>query len=269
MSDEPAIVTVATNPLLLVARYLDRADADPSKLERLADLVEWHEKREAERAEAVAEIACQREMPVVVRDADNSRTGKKYARVETIQESIRQAMLKHGFSLSWSQGDAPWEGWTRVLCVRSHISGHKRTYQGDYPLDGKGAKGGSVMNDLQGVVSAHTYAQKDMLRLMWNITIADKDRDGESNGNGTINGDQIAAINDLLAACEKKGEPFAIKDVQRFLAFAINCAMPTKDESPLSLAEVPAARFTAVVTYLTSRLANGPSKPQTAKGAAK
>ena len=199
------------DPLMLLQTLIEKG-ADAEQLGKMTDLVERWQASAAKMAFAKAMNFCQSEMPVIVRDDYNSHTKSPYVRLETLQNVIRPIYTRHGFSISWSQGERAAEGLSRVVGTLFHIDGHSERYQGDYPIDGAGAKGGQVMNPLQGTVSSHTYAQKDMLRLMFNLTIMDKDADG-NQADSICAPDQVGVINDLIRDCEANGNPV---DLPRF-----------------------------------------------------
>jgi hypothetical protein len=170
----------ASNPMLWLERAIEKG-VDATTLGKLTDLVERWQANLAKTAFAVAMNACQKEMPRIVKDATNAHTNGKYVLLETLRDAITPIYLKHGFSLSWSQRESSKPGETIVLCTLYHVGGHSHVYEGAYPIDGQGAKGSGVMSALQGTVSAHTYAQRDMLRLMFDITIAGQDKDGQTD----------------------------------------------------------------------------------------
>lgn len=207
----PTTALAEAGPMSLLRLAVEKG-AGADELEKLAALAERLEANRAKAAFAQAMNECQKEMPVVVRDAQNKRVSterKTYVKLESLQATVRPIYTKHGFSVSWSQGEAPREGLTRVLARLYHIGGHSEGYQGDYPLDGEGAKGAAIMNPLQGTVSSHTYAQRDMLRLMFSITIVDKDFDG-NRGPAPSEGilaDQVDELNALVAAHDSKPGP--------------------------------------------------------------
>ncbi len=252
--------TRPTDPLVEIAALIREGKTDAATVKELVQLHTFVADRAARQAFIDALNECQKELPRVIRNADNNRTNKKYANLDRLQELVTPVTLKHGFSLSWDTGEAPQPELTRVLAILSHRSGHTHVFKGDYAIDGKGAKGGEVMNALQGMVSSHTYAQRDMLRMIFNITIADADKDGESR---PVSGQQIVTINGLLSLCEKAGYPV---NMLTFLPWALSRKAPAEGEEPLSLADMPDARFEAVVEWLTKRAEFGPAKPVKAGG---
>ncbi len=188
-------------------------------------------------------------MPRIVK-CKAGRNKAMYAPLEEIQKAVDPVMMKYGFSPSFTTAEPPSPGLTRVVCNLFHKSGHSERYQGDYSIDGKGAKGGEVMNELQGMVSSHTYAQRDMLRLIWFITIEGADKDGERSR--VIDGEQIGVINDLLVEFDTAGDAV---DMRAFLGmFRIE-----------NLADMPANRFAEAVRQLTRRRLTAKDKRRTGK----
>ncbi len=234
----PTEVTVPiSNMEVLLAKMIEnKAGAD--ELGKMMSLFERWQAAEAKKAFAASMNLAQQDMPRVIKDADNSHTRSRYVLLETLQAAIAPVIARHGFSLSWSQGDAPQPHLTRVVATLFHTGGHSERYQGDYPIDGVGAKGGSVMNPLQGTVSAHTYAQKDMLRLMFNITIAGRDLDGNGAGPTLITEAEITEINTLVEQTST--------DYDAFLRWA-----STAQGVPLeSLADMTKATVTKALDFL-------------------
>ncbi len=193
----PDLVEAPVGEMNWLERAIERG-VDAPTLEKLIDLKQRMEDRIARQAFALAMNHCQKEMPRLVKDTKGQNN--QYVQLETLKDRCSPIWLKHGFSISWSQSDSPSPDLTRVVATLYHTDGHFERYQGDYPIDGRGAKGGGVMTPLQGTVSAHTYAQRDMIRLMFDLTIAGKDLDGAAT-NGRIDAATIKLINTLWDEC--------------------------------------------------------------------
>lgn len=187
-------------------RIVEKGVIDPDAIGKLIDLKCKMEDRLARSAYQSAMTACQAEMPTVVRATKNGRTSKLYANLETILALAKPVYSKHGFSLSFGEGESHLPDHTRVLLDVMHREGHVVRYQGDYPLDGKGAKGGEVMNAIQGHVSSNTYAQRDMVRKVFALVIADSDLDGEPVVQYATQ-QEILEINTLIDKCAEVGKP--------------------------------------------------------------
>lgn len=168
------------------------------QLRQLVELQEHMAEHAAKQAFAKAMHACQMEMPTVVRDAQNTHTRSKYAFLETIQKQAKPIYSKHGFSLMFGEADCPLTGYKRTTCDCVHEQGHVRSYHLDLPIDGTGAKGGAnSMNAVQGCISTTSYGQRRLLCMIFNITIADEDDDG-NGATQKITQDQYALLEELI-----------------------------------------------------------------------
>jgi hypothetical protein len=185
-------------PIEILQTAVERG-LDASQLEKLMDLQERWEKSQAEKAYNAAMTACQEEMPPVVTDATNPDTHSRFARFETIQQVAKPIYNKHGFALSFGDGDTcPLEGWKRIVCDCRHDAGHCVRYHVDLPVDGIGAKGNPIggMNRVQGCVSTNSYGERVLTCNIFNITITGKDKDGR--GSERISEKHIVTLNEWL-----------------------------------------------------------------------
>src|SRR4051794_30455432 len=93
----------AVPPSLL--NFIERASRDDSidleKLERLLQMQERLVAEDARKAFNAAMSAAQGQMRPVWRDAANSQTNSRYAKLETIDDKIRPIYTEHGFSLTF------------------------------------------------------------------------------------------------------------------------------------------------------------------------
>jgi len=179
------------SPLALIRQAVELG-LGPEQLKALVDLQEQVRASRAKEEFAAAMNACQEELPLIVKDANNSQTKSTYVRMETVQHLAKPVISKHGFSLSFGEADSPNPEMKRTICDVRHRAGHLEQYHLDLPLDGVGAKGNAIgaMNRVQAAVSTGTYAQRYLTCRIFNITIAETDRDGaqlhpnpEPNGN--------------------------------------------------------------------------------------
>lgn len=167
------------NPLAMLSAAL-QSGTDPAKLEKLMDLADRWKAQQAAELYAEAMNAAQAEMPCVVRDAENTHTKKRYARLEAVNTIIRPVYTRHGFSLSFGTAKADTEGWVRIVCDVSHVGGCTRQYRLDLPPDGKGAQGGANMNAVQGIGSTFSYGRRYLTLNIFNVTVADEDMDAQA-----------------------------------------------------------------------------------------
>lgn len=241
--DETAMVPV--NPMTILDR-LTAQQVDPDKLGRVIDLVQAWNDEQARKAFARAMVACQREMPDVIDDAKNNQTGSTYALLETVQRIAKPVYTRWGFSLSWSEGDVK-DGLREVLMTVRHEDGHSEVHKGHYPIDGEGPKGGRTMNQLQGTVSAHTYAQRDMMRQLFNLVLAGEDRDG--NDFTPLSDDQVAKINTLLERCYKEIKDYNSQGFWNWIH--------GEDATQKRMRELSATQFDRAVMGLSKKLEQG------------
>ncbi len=234
MSDEKqqneVIAVREPTPMTLLEKAIS-ANMDVEKLEKLMALQERYKAGQALEAFTTAMNACQRDLPVVVKDANNAHTRSRYALLETILHTIKPTITKNGFSLSFSEGETTKENCMRVVAKVRHISGHTEESHLDIPLDGKGAKGGSVMTETHGKSSTFSYGKRYLTCAIFNVVVAGEDLDGNRvEDQEPISDEQSKTIEDLIGLCEDLGG----KTVRaKFMAW-IECE---------KLEEIPASRF--------------------------
>jgi hypothetical protein len=181
MSEEPTTAVAEFRaPASSLIEVISRAAADPSiNIEKLQQLLAMHERiaeRQAETDYDEAMNAAQTEMRAIATDANNPQTHSKYASYGALDKALRPIYTRHGFALSFFQGDGAPEGFIRISC-RVSRGGHKETPHLDMPADGKGAKGGDVMTKTHATGAAITYGRRYLLGMIFNIAVGE-DLDG-------------------------------------------------------------------------------------------
>lgn len=146
---------------------------------------------EAEQQFNAAFVALQREMPKVqanrpVMNSEKSGGGLRYkfAPYEDIMAQVQPHLMKHGFTVSYSQRyDGP-----RIIvkCILRHTSGHHAENECAVRI-GKGPPGSS---ETQGDGAASTYAKRFALCDALNIVIG-KDIDGGQGDDASVDGGNI------------------------------------------------------------------------------
>lgn len=185
------LTEVTATPMQLIALAIQH-DADPDRLEKLMALQERYESAQAEKAFAAAMHAAQQAIPSVVKDGLNLHTKKKYALLESIQKQVKPIYEGHGFCLSFGEADCPLEKHKRTVCDVTHTAGHTRRYHLDLPVDSSGS-----MNAIQGCISTTSYAQRRLLAMIFNITLAGEDDDGQG-ATQAITETQVSELNNLI-----------------------------------------------------------------------
>lgn len=220
---------------------ISRAASDPTidveKMERLVELSRSIKRDEAEAAFNVAMSTCQEEMRPISADATNPQTKSRYASYGKLDKVLRPIYTRHGFSLSFSDGETTKPEHVRVTCLVRHKQGHKESHWKDMAADGKGAKGGDVMTKTHALGAAQQYGMRYLLKGIFNVAIGEDDRDGNDSDEPTLNEKQVA---DLEALISEVGA-----DKARFLKH-IQCS---------SLGQILAKNFPAVVKLLEAKRA--------------
>lgn len=217
------------NETTAIIQVIERAAMNPSvdidKMERLLEMQERIMARNAKNAFASAFAAMQPELPVIKERGGitdrNGRVQSRYALWEDMNEAIRPALAKHGFSLSFRTG---YEGDKIVVTgVLLHREGHSEETTMHLPLDMSGSK-----NAVQGVGSSTSYGKRYTAQALLNLTSGvSEDDDGKATATAeVIDEDQVATLRRLLASISTPEERFlkfikvaALEDIRadRFL----------------------------------------------------
>lgn len=242
-------VLVKLSPSQMSTRLLDKVLDNPNhKAEELSRVVDLHEKLVAIRAKelyALAMAACQREMPVVVKDATNPSTKSKYAKLETVHKAIKPVYLRHGFSISWGMGEGGPEGHIRLLADVHHEGGMSKQYTFDIPKDGLGPKGQPLaMNAPQAAGSTMSYGRRYGECLIFDITIADEDDDAQGGPDKVVTHAQAMELTTLIKACDEENLTNDILDwVGEQMKLPEGKRLETVEEIPLSYFELVRRRL--------------------------
>ena len=233
LTDTPAIA--GFDPVAAVLK-LATTGADPAVIERFSALAEKWAKDLAEKAYNSDMNACQREMPTVVREEINQSTKKKYAPVEAVQRVAKPIYIKYGFALSFSTSRTSREGFYDVTCDVMHKQGHTvRHTLHDVPLDNVGPRGDPNKTAVQGMMSIMSYGLGRLIRMIFNITVADEDKDGQKNSNG-LTPEQTDKINMMLKDAKSSQEEL--------------CAYLQVE----SVSDIPVSRFDEVCGMIERRI---------------
>jgi hypothetical protein len=185
--------------MAVIARAASDPSVDMDKMERLLQMKERIDARDAEAQFNVALCAAQAETGRVSADATNPQTKSHYASYAKLDKVLRPIYTRHGFALSFDEGDSPKPEHIRVLCHLTHSAGHRRTYQKDMPADGKGAKGGDVMTKTHAAGAAMSYGMRYLLKGIFNVAVGEDDTDGNDSHEPTLTDEQIANVDALLS----------------------------------------------------------------------
>lgn len=179
--------------LALIERMAINPAVDADKMGKLVDLQLKVMNRQAEIEFNEAMSRLQPKLPQIKREA-KSHNGN-YARYEDVDRVVRPLYTNEGFTINFDT-----KGQTHFGTI-SHRAGHSKTCQIDFAPDKSGNK-----NDPQAIISALSYAKRNLLQMLLNIVTTGEDNDG--NG---------APITDEQAAEIKQGLKDSGLDVGKFL----------------------------------------------------
>lgn len=235
----PATVADMGGGLLAV---IERAARDPNvdidKMERLIEMQERVQRRNAEVAFYDALAVMQPKLPIITEKGGiKDRSGKvqsTYALWEDINEAISPILSEHGFSLTFKGRTE--DGKFITVGILAHRDGHRETTEVELPADNSGSK-----NAVQAIGSAKSYGKRYAAFDLLNITTRGADDDGNAAGNAqTIDEGQAKALRDLIKV-KNKSEA-------KFVAYLASSAR----YSIAKLEDIHAADFDAAMRELRS-----------------
>lgn len=174
--ESAAIVQAGESATIL--QVIQRAAADPQcdieKMERLMQMHERFQARQAEQQYAEALAIMQQELPSIserggIKDK-NGRVQSTYALWEDINEALRPVLAKHGFALTFRIPRN--EKGVEVEGVLSHRAGHSERTCILLPADVSGNK-----NAVQAVASSVSYGKRYTAGALLNFTTHGEDDD--------------------------------------------------------------------------------------------
>jgi len=207
------VVSEATAIVQMIDRAARDQTVDVTKMRELLAMRKEIVAEAAEREFNDAMTEAQQEMRPVAADLSNTHTKSKYASYIALDRAMRPIYTKHAFSLSFNTAEGAPEGHVRAVCDVSR-GGYTRRYQIDMPADGKGAKSGDVMTKTHAMGAAMTYAQRYLLKMIFNIAVGLDDDGNAAGANDPISPEQVAELRrliDLYGAEEPKILAHAVK----------------------------------------------------------
>lgn len=145
------------------------------QIEKMMDLQERWERREAEKAYNVAFAAFKAEAVRIMKAktvTDGPLKGKSYAELHNVVDAVTPALSRHGLSAAWkvSKDD---KDWLEVTCTLKHTSGHSESVSMGGMPDTGGAK-----NALQARASSLSYLSRYTLKAICGVAEGGDDSDG-------------------------------------------------------------------------------------------
>jgi len=193
-NNPPAVV----NDSATILSVIQRAAADPQcDIEKMERLLQMHERMQARQAEAAFNAAMahmQNALPSIAERGKGHGT-VRYATFEDINEVCKPIMERHGFALSFRVRTV--QGGMEVVGVLMHEAGHREETTMTLPLDTSGSK-----NAVQALGSSVSYGKRYVMSALLNITTRGEDDDGQAAVPvAVITPIQAKALGALLERC--------------------------------------------------------------------
>ncbi len=166
----------ANSPMGMMLAALSQG-ADLSQIEKMMDLQERWERREAEKAFNDAMSAFKAEAVEIIkrREVDftsqKGRTYYKHAELSDVVEVVGPPLSKHGFAWSWTMEQI--DGQIKVTCILKHRAGHSDSVSLQAAPDNSGNK-----NSIQAIASTVTYLERHTLKAITGVSEKGDDKDG-------------------------------------------------------------------------------------------
>lgn len=164
----------ANSPAAMMMAAMSQG-ASLEQFEKMMDLQERWERREAEKAYNVAFAAFKAEAVRIIKNrnvTDGPLRGKSYAELHSVVDAVTPSLSTHGLSASWKLSrDEP--QWIEVTCTLKHVGGHSESVSMGGPPDVGGAK-----NAIQARASAKTYLERYTLKAICGVAEGGDDTDG-------------------------------------------------------------------------------------------
>jgi hypothetical protein len=229
------IERVAMNPELPI----ERLEQMLAMKERMEDRAREDEERHARKAFYAALAQAQADIPVVLKNKNNSHTKSKYADLAAIERDAMPVIRRHGFSVSANSIAGADKGFQRVRFRVAHEAGHVEDVEDDFPLDGAGAQGNSNKTALHAKGSTTTYARRYMVTSFFNIATSDDDGNAGGGSAARITEKQFRELRDLIEQTgSDEGKLCAIYGIEM-------------------LQEMPAVNFNAAAQMLRQKAKGG------------
>lgn len=204
------VATTGRNTPADLVRIAVESGADVEKLEKLMDLQERWEAKEARRAFFAAMSQFQASAPELEKNASvdykagGGRTSYRFAALPHIVGQIREPLQECGLSYRFEIRRN--EGGLTVACIVTHTGGHSERTEMNAPPDTTGSK-----NAIQASGSTVTYLQRYTLLAALGLVTGDQDDDGATAGAPaeTVNEGELKTLREQTATL--KCEPQLLK----------------------------------------------------------
>jgi len=191
------IIDTNQNPLTVLT-LLDKAMSNPDMnvdtLEKMMDLQERMMAKDAQMSFNSAMSRLQKVLPIISKTAKTNNA--KYAKHEDIEAQIKPLYTAEGFSVDYTSHTKE-NGRIVFYGMLSHEDGHTKTAEFETSPDTSGSK-----NATQAIASAMTYAQRYLLKMLFNLVFLNEDDDGYAANHNYITQDQANEIITMIEATQ-------------------------------------------------------------------
>lgn len=164
----------ANSPAAMMMQAMAQG-ADLTQIEKMMDLQDRWERKEAEKDYNAAFAAFKAEAVRIVKGrkvTDGPLRGKEYAELHDVVDAVTPALSRHGLSAAWKLTRDE-KDWIEVTCTLKHTSGHSESVSMGGPPDTGGAK-----NALQARASTKSYLERYTLKAICGVAEGGDDTDG-------------------------------------------------------------------------------------------
>lgn len=184
-----------------IMHIIQNASTDPNfdtnKLEKLLDLYERVESRNAESQFNAAMASMQCDLPSIA-ERGTGHNKVTYATFEDINDVVKPIMQRHGFAITFKVEHV--SGSVSITGILMHMGGHREQTTMLLPSDTTGSK-----NAVQAVGSSVSYGKRYVMSALLNLTTRGEDDDGYGAvPSAVITSVQANHIIKLLAGCSKE-----------------------------------------------------------------
>ena len=172
------VASYSESLLEVISKAARDPNVDIDKMERLLEMQERVQSREAEVIFSSAFADMQPHLPAINRNAQIVHKGNvisEYAEWSDVSKAITPILSEYGFSLSFKPTEQ--DKRVAVTAILRHKDGHKEEATLPLPTDTSGAK-----NAVQAIGSTLTYGKRYAAILLLNIRVDGEDDDGSASG---------------------------------------------------------------------------------------
>lgn len=170
-------LAVAVTPMSLLQQAIAQK-VDVAQLEKLMDMQERFEKRQAYKAFVDALGEFKKNVPLILknRHVEFGKTSYMHATIDNVCDILNPALAKYDLSFRWETDQK--DGIIKVTCILTHGMGHSERTSLQCLPDSSGGK-----NAIQAVGSTVTYLQRYTVLTACGVAVQGTDDDGRAAEN--------------------------------------------------------------------------------------